>query len=72
VREELQAAVDQLPEGGSQEGEHLRGGGGVDHQAPRYPWQPVRFYSVTPAAQQCSPPPTARSFCLIMLAFERT
>ena len=58
VREELQAAVDQLPEGGSQEGEHLGGGGGDDHQAPRHPWQQVRLFQ-TP----CSSPPTAWILC---------
>jgi len=58
VREELQAAVDQLPEGGSQEGEHLGGGGGDDHQAPRHPWQQVRLYQTL-----CSSPPTAWNLC---------
>jgi len=57
VREELQAAVDQLPEGGPQEGEHLGGGGGDDHQAPRHPWQQVRLYQTL-----CSSPPNCLEF----------
>jgi len=41
VRQELPAAVDQLPPGGREEGEHLQGGRGRHHQAPRHPWQQV-------------------------------
>jgi hypothetical protein len=51
VREELQAAVDQLPDGGSQEGQHHRGRGGDDHEAPCHPWQQV-FVSKIPVTEK--------------------
>uniref|UniRef100_A0A453HID9 Uncharacterized protein n=1 Tax=Aegilops tauschii subsp. strangulata TaxID=200361 RepID=A0A453HID9_AEGTS len=41
VREELQAAVDQLPEAGPQTGQLHRGGGRAHHQAPRAARQQV-------------------------------
>ena len=46
--EELQAAMDKLPAGGSQAGQHLGGGGGDDHQAPRHPWQQVGHFFDAP------------------------
>jgi len=80
VREELQAAMDQLPEGGSQEGEHHGGGGGDDHQAPRHAWQqvPTHIYLSGIRLHRLSPSTSAgwvmcrlhASFCLIP-AFEQ-
>ena len=82
MREELQAAMDQLPEGGSQEGEHHGGGGGDDHQAPRHAWQQVatHIYSgirlhrlspsfrLIPAFEQLYPRWAASEFRLLVLA----
>lgn len=42
VRQELPAALDQLPESRGEEGEHLQGGGRRHHQAPCHPWEQVR------------------------------
>jgi hypothetical protein len=41
VRQELQVAVDQLPEDRREAGQHLQGGGGHHHQAPRHPREQV-------------------------------
>ena len=83
MREELQAAMDQLPEGGSQEGEHHGGGGGDDHQAPRHAWQqvPTHIYlsgirlhrlspsfRLIPAFEQLYPRWAASEFRLLVLA----
>ena len=58
VRQELPAAVDQLPPGGREEGEHLQGGRGCHHQAPRHPWEQVTPQSKLlrrPAESECTP-----------------
>jgi len=41
VRQELQAAVDQLPEAGPQEGKLLAAGGGPHRRAPQGAWEQV-------------------------------